>query len=89
MAAERFDPTSERAAVAVRVRRVSGDLTGQRDVDALVNTWNRNYMPRWFAVPKRGQQGTEATYRDRTMGSSSPAPDCFSPAGAWSPMRAS
>lgn len=51
MAAERFDPTSERAAVAVRVRRVSGDLTGQHDVDALVNTWNRNYMPRWLLYP--------------------------------------
>jgi len=46
---------------AVRVRHVRGDLLEQ-PVDALVNAWNRNYMPRWLLVP----HGVSGALKKRT-----------------------
>lgn len=31
---------------------VTGDITQQRDVDAIVNAWNRNFVPRWLLLPQ-------------------------------------
>jgi len=36
----------------VRVEKIQGDLTEQRDVDALVNAWNRNIIPWWLLIPQ-------------------------------------
>lgn len=41
-------------APALRVRHVAGDLLDQ-PVEALVNAWNPNYMPRWW--PSYGVSG--------------------------------
>lgn len=38
------------AAERLTVRRVRGDITAQR-VDAIVNPWNRNFVPRWMISP--------------------------------------
>jgi len=34
-----------------RLERGHGDLLGVVDVDAVVNAWNRNVLPRWFFIP--------------------------------------
>lgn len=47
-------PPADECRAAVTVRKVNADLADladQYDVDALVNPWNRNYMPRWLLVP--------------------------------------
>lgn len=49
------------ATPAVRVRHVEGDLL-QQPVEALVNAWNRNYMPRWLLVP----HGVSGALKKRT-----------------------
>lgn len=36
----------------MRVEEVIGDLAQQHDVDALVNAWNRNIIPRWLLLPQ-------------------------------------
>jgi O-acetyl-ADP-ribose deacetylase len=36
----------------MNLEEVEGDLVDQRDVDALVNAWNRNIIPRWLLVPQ-------------------------------------
>lgn len=47
--------------VLVRVRHVTGDLLIQ-PAEALVNPWNRNYMPRWLLVP----HGVSGALKKRT-----------------------
>ena len=49
------------ATPVVRVRHVQGDLLEQ-PVEALVNAWNRNYMPRWLLVP----HGVSGALKERT-----------------------
>ncbi|GGB21843.1 hypothetical protein GCM10011492_09670 [Flexivirga endophytica] len=51
MPGQRCDPTPEQVPAAVRVHKISGDLAQMDNVDALVNPWNRNYMPRWLLFP--------------------------------------
>ncbi len=34
------------------VRIVEGDLLDVVDVDAVVNPWNRNVVPRWMLLPR-------------------------------------
>lgn len=36
----------------MNVEVVSGDLVEQHDVDALINAWNRNIIPRWLLLPQ-------------------------------------
>jgi O-acetyl-ADP-ribose deacetylase (regulator of RNase III) len=35
----------------IRIEERHGDLLAQRDVEALVNPWNRNFIPRWLLRP--------------------------------------
>ncbi|RNI24784.1 Appr-1-p processing protein [Flexivirga caeni] len=51
MPARRCAPPPERVPGAVKLSKISGDLAQVDDVDALVNPWNRNYMPRWLLFP--------------------------------------
>lgn len=41
---------------AVALEVVHGDLIEQHDADVLVNTWDRNLLPRW-ALPASGVFG--------------------------------
>jgi len=36
----------------VRIESIVGDLCDQRDVDVLVNAWNRNIIPWWLLLPQ-------------------------------------
>jgi len=44
-------PRTEKGEVEMGVEVVEGDLLAQR-VDAIVNAWNRNVVPRWLLVPQ-------------------------------------
>lgn len=48
-------------APALAVKHIQGDLLAQ-DVDALVNPWNRNFVPRWLLIP----QGVSGQLKRRT-----------------------
>jgi O-acetyl-ADP-ribose deacetylase (regulator of RNase III) len=36
----------------MRIEDLTGDITEQHDVDAIVNAWNRNIIPWWLLIPQ-------------------------------------
>ena len=62
----------------MRIEQVTGDITQQPDVDAIVNAWNRNIIPWWLLLPQgvsgaiKKQAGTgpfsELGYRPLPLG---------------------
>ena len=62
----------------MQIEQVTGDITQQPDVDAIINAWNRNIIPWWLLLPQgvsgaiKKQAGTgpfkELGYRPLPLG---------------------